>query len=143
MTPKPTNGEPLFRFRLTTKFQGKGKSLDIINDGKNNKPILTKTGNLTGQKWKITKLEAIKVILPPSRTLAQFDDNHWYRLTTKWQGDSKSLDIINDGKNNKPILTKTGNFTGQKWLLKKIPGESYYRMTTKWQGKGKSLDIFE
>ena len=48
---------------------------------------------------------------------------------------------MNDGKNNKPILAKTGNLTGQKWFIEKIPGEPYYRLTTKWQGRDKSLDI--
>ena len=90
-------------YRLTTQWQGDGKSLDVINDGKNNQIHLTKTANYTGQYWKLTPV-----------------GGGYYRLTTKWQGDDKSLDVINDGKNNKLHLTKTGNFTGQYWKIEEI-----------------------
>ena len=42
-------------YRLTTQWQGDGKSLDIVNDGKNNQPVLAKTESVSGQSWKITK----------------------------------------------------------------------------------------
>ena len=71
-----------------------------------------------------------------------FDSNAYYRLTTMWQGDSKSLDIINDGKNNQPILAKTGNFTGQYWKINKV-GKGTYTLTTKWQGPSKKLDCIQ
>ncbi|OAD21295.1 carbohydrate-binding module family 13 protein, partial [Candidatus Thiomargarita nelsonii] len=89
-----------YYYRLTTMWQGDGKSLDIVNDGKNNnRPILATTGNYSGQYWKITQVKP-----------------GYYRLTTMWQGDGKSLDIVNDSKNNnRPILAPTGNYSGQYW----------------------------
>ena len=110
-------------YRLTTQFQGDGKSLDVINDGKNDKLTLAKTGNFSGQFWKISPL-----------------GNGWYRLTTQFQGDGKSLDVINDGKNDKLTLAKTGNFSGQFWKISPL-GNGWYRLTTQFQGDGKSLDV--
>jgi hypothetical protein len=48
-----------------------------------------------------------------------FDPNSYYRLTTNWQGECKSLDIVNDGNNNRPILAKSGDFSGQHWKVSK------------------------
>jgi len=112
-------------YRLTTKWQGDGKSLDVVNDGKsNNQLILAKTGKFSGQFWKITPV-----------------GGGYYRLTTEWQGSGKSLDVVNDGKNNNQlILAKTGKFSGQFWKITSM-GAGYYRLTTQWQGEGKSLDI--
>jgi type VI secretion system protein VasG len=58
-----------------------------------------------------------------------------------WQGDGKSLDIVNDSiNNNQPILAETGDYSGQYWKITPVkPG--YYRLTTMWQGDEKSLDI--
>ena len=53
-------------------------------------------------------LFAITICLGTSPLIAQFQSNTWYRLTTQWQGECKSLDIVNDGNNNQPILAKTG-----------------------------------
>ena len=45
------------------------------------------------------------------------EDNGWYRITSKSQP-GKSIDIINDGKeNNLPQLADTGNWSGQLWKL--------------------------
>ncbi|CAF4341831.1 unnamed protein product, partial [Rotaria sordida] len=60
-----------------------------------------------------------------------FNPNIYYRLTTQWQGDGKSLDIVNDGTNNRPILAATGALTGQYWKITPI-GNGYYRLTTQW-----------
>jgi len=44
-------------YRLTTVWRGDGLSLDIVNDGKaNNTPILAKTGNYSGQMWKLARV---------------------------------------------------------------------------------------
>jgi hypothetical protein len=51
---------------------------------------------------------------------SKFDPNSYYRLTTQWQGDGKSLDILNDGTNNRPILFTTGGYSGQYWKITKI-----------------------
>ncbi|AKI01036.1 hypothetical protein IMCC20628_02337 [Hoeflea sp. IMCC20628] len=110
-------------YRLTTMWQGEGKSLDVVNDGVNNKLILADTGNYSGQYWKLTEL-----------------DDGSYRLTTQWQGDGKSLDVINDGTNNRLQLADTGNYSGQHWRVVR-QSNGYYRLTTDWQGEGKSLDV--
>lgn len=88
-------------YRIINKLHGDGKSLDIVNDGTNNKLQLAQTGQYTGQFWKITPL-----------------GNGYFRMTTAWLGDGKSLDILNDGKqNNKPRMADTGNYTGQFWMF--------------------------
>jgi ricin-type beta-trefoil lectin protein len=92
-------------YRLTTKWRGDGKSLDVVNDGKNNNQlILARTGKFSGQFWKITPV-----------------GGGYYRLTTEWQGSGKSLDVVNDRKNNnQPILADTGNYFGQFWKISKV-----------------------
>ncbi len=112
-------------YRLTTVWQGEGKSLDIVNDGKdNNQPILAKTGKYTGQYWKITPAKG-----------------SYYRLSTEWRGEGMSLDVINDGQNNDQLtLAVTTDATGQYWKITPA-GKGAYRLTTMWQGEGKSLDI--
>jgi hypothetical protein len=51
-----------------------------------------------------------------------FDTTCYYRFTTQWQGDGKSMDIVNDGKNNnQPILADTGNYSGQFWKISRQP----------------------
>lgn len=99
----------------------------------NREPWLAEKGRWTGQYWKITHV---------------YDD--WYRLTTYWQGDEKSLDIRNDGINTHVWLADSGNYSGQLWKFTKIlaltpesplpyPGYSY-RLTTLWRGPEFSLD---
>jgi len=110
-------------YRLTTQWQGDGKSLDVVNDGANDKLILADTGDYSGQYWKFTRLS-----------------DGYYRLTTQWQGDGKSLDVVNDGANDKLILADTGNYSGQHWRVER-QANGHYRLTTQWQGAGKSLDV--
>lgn len=110
-------------YRLTTQWQGDGRSLDVVNDGVNNKLQLAASGNFSGQFWRITPV-----------------GDGFYRLTTQWLGEKKSLDIINDGANNKLILADSGNAAGQLWKITSL-GNGFYRLTTKWQGDGKSLDV--
>ncbi len=59
---------------------------------------------------------------PPTRVQAQpFDANTYYQLTTQWRGDGYSLDIVNDGRaNNRIILARTGDYTGQMWKMTPI-----------------------
>lgn len=117
------NWDPNTYYRFTTKWLGEDISLDIINDGENDKLMMAKTGNYLGQFWKITPLES-----------------GYCRLTTKWQGDDKSLDVINDGLNDKLRLFKTGKYSGQAWKITPL-GNGYYRLTTLFQGEGMSLDV--
>ena len=108
-------------YRLTTKWQGEGMSLDIINDGKNNQPILAKTGNYTGQMWKIKKT-----------------GKGIYTLTTKWQGPQKKLDCIQGAKQNYPVLNES-TYSGSAWKIVPI-GKGYYKITNMWLSD-RSLDI--
>lgn len=121
-----TSNKDLFEsckyYRLTSKFLGKGKSLDVVKNN-SNRVYVADTGNLTGQLWRIEKLP-----------------NGYYRLTTLFRGKSMSLDVINDSKNNRLRLSKTGNYTGQYWRIEKL-NNGYYRLTTAFQGVGKSLDV--
>lgn len=110
-------------YRLTTQWQGQGRSLDIVNDDRDRTPILADTGNFSGQMWNIKR-----------------QSNGFYRLTTEWQGEGMSLDVINDGTNNRLQLAPTGNFSGQDWKLTP-QGDGFYRLTTMWRGEGMSLDI--
>ncbi len=110
-------------YRLTTKWQGEDMSLDVVNDGENNKLQLSKAGNYLAQYWKITPLE-----------------NGYHRLTSKWLGEDMSVDILNDGINNKLEMAKTGKYTGQFWKITPLE-DGYYRLTTLWQGDDNALDV--
>ena len=87
-------------YRLTTQWQGDGKSLDVVNDGANDKLILADTGDYSGQHWRVER-----------------QANGHYRLTTQWQGAGKSLDVVNDGANNQLRLAPTGDYSGQYWKI--------------------------
>ena len=89
-------------YRLTTNWHGPGKSLDIINDGNNNKVILANSGNFSGQFWLIND-----------------EGNGFYRLVSVWQN-NKCLDVINDGVNNKVEVKQIGNYSGQLWKIEKV-----------------------
>jgi len=117
--------DPTVYYRLTTQWQGDSKSLDIVNDQKNNnQPILAQTGNYAGQLWQIVPA-----------------GNGYYRLMTKWQGSGRSLDVVHDQKNSYlPVLADTGNYAGQLWKIIAL-GNGYYRLTTEWFGLSKSLDV--
>lgn len=41
-------------YRLSTAWRGEGFSLDVINDGVNNRLALTKSGEFSGQYWRLT-----------------------------------------------------------------------------------------
>ncbi|RKH59605.1 hypothetical protein D7V93_14675 [Corallococcus llansteffanensis] len=76
--------------------------------------------------------------VPQVPETVSFDSRCYYRLTTQWRGDGLSLDIINDGKNNTPILAKTAMVPGQLWKL--LPeANGAHRLVTQWRGKGLSL----
>ena len=58
--------------------------------------------NRAGQLWKLTQV------------------NGWYRITSWWQGEVRSIDIVNDGINNRLRMAASGNFSGQFWKLTKL-----------------------
>ncbi|MFY1827589.1 RICIN domain-containing protein [Myxococcus fulvus] len=108
-------------YRLTTLWQGEGMSLDILGDGKDdNVPILARSAELTGQKWKVTP-----------------EANGYYRLTTQWRGADLSLASTAD---NRPLLVKTADVPEQRWKLIPEPN-GIYRLTTQAQGDTQSLGI--
>lgn len=150
---KSVNPTPLFDsnayYRLTTQWQGEGKSLDVVNDGTNNQVILANTAAVSGQMWKITRvgedtytlhtlwqgpektLEFIRKGTQDTVQLKQGTDfsgslwkitplgNGYYRITDLWSS-GRSLDIVNDGTNNKIHMAASGNYTGQYWKITKI-----------------------
>ncbi|MBU8899477.1 RICIN domain-containing protein [Corallococcus sp. M34] len=122
-TPPPASAtfDARCSYRLTTLWQGEGMSLDILNDGKaNNVPILAKTGNYSGQMWKLTP-----------------EANGFYRLTTEWRGASLSL-ASTDG--NRLLLMASAPVPEQRWKLNPEPN-GIFRLTTQAQGDTLSLDI--
>jgi hypothetical protein len=72
---------------------------------------------------------------------AQFDPNVFYNLSSQYQP-SKSLDVINDGKNfNQVWLDKSQMVSGQAWKITPIPGQDgFYRLSSMYQPE-KSLDV--
>lgn len=111
--------------RLKTQFTGGNKCLDIINDGKNNKPNMADCGNFSGQIW----------------SLEPTQQKRFYRLRTQFTGKDKCFDVINDGKNIRPIMATCGNFTGQLWSIVPTQNEGYYKLKNKFTRGDKCLDI--
>ena len=109
-------------YRLTNKWQGEGKSLDIINDGTNNLPILNNTSSASGQLWKINKT-----------------GEDIYTLSSKWQGPTKILDCIQGSNQNRPVLNQETGYSGGAWKIISV-GNGFYRITNMWLND-RSLDI--
>lgn len=116
------------RFRNT--LTGADKCLDIINDGENNKVIMTNCGNFAGQRWRIA---------------ANKKNSKNYRLQTPLAGNDKCLGIINDGENNKLIVATCVDSPEQLWSIsdnRTNPGYSgYSRVRNQLTGESKCLDI--
>lgn len=69
----------------------------------------------------------------------QFDSGKYYRLTSQFLGEGKSLDVTNDNSNT-VVLGDTNKYTGQAWRIEKL-SNGYYRLTTLFKGKNLSLDV--
>jgi hypothetical protein len=112
-------------YRITSVWQGDGKSLDILDDDDNdNHPFLNATAESPSQYWKFVS-----------------GNNGHYRLVNERYGPTLSLDIINDGAPNKKlILVSTGNVSGQFWRILANP-DGTFRITSMWLGPDKSLDV--
>ncbi len=114
-----------FYYKLSTEFRGSNMKLDVFNGGpKNNLTQLRPDENVTGQFWRITRI-----------------DGGWYRLSTQFRGSNMCLDVFNGGdQDNQPHLTRCGDLTGQHW---KISGDNHmFRLTTEFRGPDMCLDIF-
>lgn len=118
--------DPNKTYKITNKWQS-GKSLDVLNDGKDKDIVwLAKTSSVTGQAWHIKSL-----------------GGGYFRLATEWQGPGKSLDIrhvpLADGM--MPFLGKTKeDAPGQAWKITREEG-GYYRLTNKSKGDDQALDV--
>lgn len=136
-------------YRLTNAWLGEGMSLDLYCKGEVCEPRMSETVNSTGQKWKIknvgnntyvlsTKGKGESKILecfsgenqdkPLVKNGSGYSGGAWmitsagdgyYRITNSWLN-GKSLDIINDGKNDKIQVAKTGQYSGQFWKITEI-----------------------
>jgi hypothetical protein len=128
-------------FRLSPMFQPT-KSLDVINDGKNyNKVWLDNSQAVSGQYWMITPKVAPTPKPIPTAPTPFFDQNVWYNLSPMYQP-TKSLDVINDGKNfNQVWLDKTQSVSGQFWKITPVAGQpGFFRLSPQYQPT-KSLDV--
>ena len=111
-------------YRLTSQFVGGKMSLHIIDDDQDNKVNLEETGDYPNQAWKIQSLT-----------------NGYFRLTTQWQGEGKSLDVYKDkAKHKKLWLEASNNHAGQAWKIQPV-GNGYYNLSTQLLGEDKSLDV--
>ncbi len=133
-------------YRLTNRWQGEGRSLDIINDGvNNNKPILADSGNYSGQKWRVFWQQENSYVLSTSwkgtgEVLGSRDGsirlykegadhnvqwsildagNGFYRICNQ-SLQNRCLDVINDGANNRITLTEKADYTGQFWRIEEV-----------------------
>jgi hypothetical protein len=70
---------------------------------------------------------------------APLNEAQWYRLRNEFIGDTRSLDVTNDGTNT-PILAETANVTGQAWRLTLLSNGSY-RLTNQFLGVGQALAL--
>jgi hypothetical protein len=117
------------RISLSNKFSdltvGRKQCLDIINDGENNRLIMNKCDNVSGQQWSTEYT------------------NDGYRLQNDFTGPSKCLDIIYDGEKNKLIMSKCGDYSGQQWNFTTNDESPYYNLTLQnnFSGPKKCLDI--
>jgi len=113
-------------YRLTTEWQGEGKSVDVVEyeDYDDGTLALADTGLVSGQAWKIEPIA----------------DTGFFRITNAYQGPAKSLGVVKDGKNNTVKLTDTNNVLEQYWKFTPL-GNGHYRLTSKWLGDAQCLDV--
>ena len=71
--------DPHASYRLINAFFWEARALDTYSDGKND-PFMGKTGDYSGQLWKITPA-----------------GHGFYRLTNEFLGAKRSLDTYSDG----------------------------------------------
>lgn len=69
-----------------------------------------------------------------------FSEKAYYRIVNSWQGDGKSLDILNDGENKNPVLASSADLSGQMWKIKPA-GSGTYTLSCKWQGETRVLTV--
>ncbi|NBC35754.1 hypothetical protein GTZ99_04190 [Novosphingobium sp. FSY-8] len=63
------------------------------------------------------------------------EDDVFYRFATAFQGERMHLDIINGGPdNNRAVLARAGNYSGQMWVVHPAEDGRGYRLTTQFRG---------
>ncbi len=110
-------------YRLSTQWQGQGKSLSLVRSGQNNLAQLTNSANASEQQWRIVS-----------------QGSGWYKIINRTLGDQYCLDVINDGTNRSLWLVQSGSYSGQFWKIERINNE-YFRITNQWQSESRSIDI--
>ncbi|MEO1652756.1 MAG: RICIN domain-containing protein [Bacteroidota bacterium] len=78
----------------------------------------------------------------PESKASIFDPNKYYRLTCQFQGEGKSLDVVNDNQGNRLHLYDTGPYSSQYWKISPL-SNGYYRLSCKYQGEDKSLSVMD
>jgi uncharacterized membrane protein len=92
-------------YRLQTPLAGENKCLDVVNDGENNQLIMATCGSSAGQLWSITA----------NKTNPEYSG--YSRLRNTLTGESKCLDIINDGRKDRLTMSPCAKVAGQNWRI--------------------------
>ena len=112
-----------YYYRLTNSYLGEAYSLDTApNDP--NLPMMTKSGNSSGQYWKFTL----------------FNSCGCYRLTNVFLGPERALDTYPAGEHG-PFMAPSGNSSGQCWHPTRA-ADGYVRLTNDYLGNSHSLDTY-
>jgi Ricin-type beta-trefoil lectin domain-like len=99
-------------YKLTCQFRGSGFAMEAVSDGKGGtKPMLREAKSTPAQQWKFKFYNT---------------DGGLYRLINTAYTD-RSLDIINDGKQNANLtVATTADYAGQFWRVVKNVDNSYW-----------------
>lgn len=119
--------DPSAYYRLTNKFTGPNKALDVINDStKMLKVHIVDLATYSGQFWRFQERAPGK-----------------YDLSTLWLGPNKNLDVYNDaGVNSTSVhLADRGRYSGQYWTITPW-GDGTWRLTNDFTGPKKHLDVY-
>lgn len=106
LTASETNPQA---YRLQTPLTGTNNCLATIDDGKNNRLTIAECSDIPGQLWSII----------PSKANPGYSG--YSSLRNELAGADKCLNIINNGRNNRLVMTKCSNVAGQRWQITKTP----------------------
>lgn len=128
-------------YRITCLWLGPTSSLDVLSDG--TELTLSETASTLGQTWRFIKIPkptttAVVTQTPVAAAVVtnSFNPELYYRLTTQWLGDLKSLST--DGKSIK-LATTDESALSQYW--KWTPTENGTFQLRNEQFPGKVLDV--
>ena len=117
--------DPNYWYLITNMWKGEGLALSVVTDNQCNcqLQLVQPQKKAFGQYWRFTPVK-----------------DGWYRVSTKMYKKVRSLDILNDGKNNRPQLADRGKITGQLWRIVPAPDGSF-QLYSMWQKENKVLDV--